>query len=619
MSQLFGAEVGDPVLTAGDLYEEHGSYGLRYPDVAYDSFGDAGSLWGKIKHAASKVAHGVIKHDPFSHLVNAALHGQNIGHAFHDAIRTVGNDLKHAAPYAQMLASVVPGIGPGLSAAISAGSALAQGKKLSDALVGAIRQNLPGGQAAMSAFDSAVSLAHGGNITSALASAARDALPDDPQARRAFDAGVALAHGQSMQRAAIQAVETQLPGAAAVRAFRQSLARGVPLQQAAQLVGGEQVSQLVANATGALPSQMFSDYKDVAQAILCRPELHRATRGEIAARLGVPLELAVAGLAAAVKLVMESGEGTNDGAPPLQRAPEIERRIKDRTTFDGAVVKLASKAAPTSTTPGPRRYMVRLAHPARHGIMSLLHPRRRARVYDAMGLNADGSAWDVTSGDTPIGIATTLTGSGARYTELLDANPGKDQVDVYNVVDGANPNGHAVSVARGAPPPVSDIGLDVTPAGRNFKSLNPGESLQLPPDWQKKTPPPPDAPPPPPKTADIVNSLPAEKLIQIKMVLAAWGNKTNKISPADYATSFLHEDNWTAIDTQALASYQTWANANDSEALRTDGVLDQASYDSLVAYATRELGGLPVVAPPPPPPHPLPVRRTTLRRKNQTT
>lgn len=66
-------------------------------------------------------------------------------------------DVKAVAPYAQVVVSLVPGVGQGLSGAIGASLALASGASITDAMAQAVQDALPGGPAAAAAFK----LAHG--------------------------------------------------------------------------------------------------------------------------------------------------------------------------------------------------------------------------------------------------------------------------------------------------------------------------------------------------------------------------------------------------------------------------------------------------------------------------
>lgn len=122
-------------------------------------------------------------------------------------------DVRAIAPYAQMVVSMVPGVGQGVGAAIAAASALAQGRPISEAAMAAVRGALPGGALAQTAFDLARKVASGKAIAGAALDAIRSRIP--AAAQSAFDTGLALAHGKRLQDALVSAVKNLAPAALA--------------------------------------------------------------------------------------------------------------------------------------------------------------------------------------------------------------------------------------------------------------------------------------------------------------------------------------------------------------------------------------------------------------------
>lgn len=114
--------------------------------------------------------------------------------------------VKEVAPYAAAVASMVPGVGSSVAAALTTAAALASGRSITDAVVEGVRGALPGGQLAASAFDTAVALGKGKRIDQALLDAARNQLP--AEARGAFDTGLAVIHGQNLQKALVSGVQS---------------------------------------------------------------------------------------------------------------------------------------------------------------------------------------------------------------------------------------------------------------------------------------------------------------------------------------------------------------------------------------------------------------------------
>lgn len=114
-----------------------------------------------------------------------------------------------ALPYIETALSLVPGVGTGIAAALSAAESLAKGRPITDALINAAQDAMPGGPAARMAFRTAVHMAKGKDIDEAVFNAAKAELPE--AAQRAFDAGVAMAEGKKLQKVAVDAVLKSAP------------------------------------------------------------------------------------------------------------------------------------------------------------------------------------------------------------------------------------------------------------------------------------------------------------------------------------------------------------------------------------------------------------------------
>lgn len=71
--------------------------------------------------------------------------GKRIDNAVLDTLKREVQSVKEVAPYAQMVISIVPGIGPGVSAALSAGLALAEGQPIEEVLKAGLIGAIPGG------------------------------------------------------------------------------------------------------------------------------------------------------------------------------------------------------------------------------------------------------------------------------------------------------------------------------------------------------------------------------------------------------------------------------------------------------------------------------------------
>lgn len=71
--------------------------------------------------------------------------GKRIDNAVLDTLKREVQSVKEVAPYAQMVIAIVPGIGPGVSAALSAGLALAEGQPIEEVLKAGLIGAIPGG------------------------------------------------------------------------------------------------------------------------------------------------------------------------------------------------------------------------------------------------------------------------------------------------------------------------------------------------------------------------------------------------------------------------------------------------------------------------------------------
>lgn len=179
--------------------------------------------------------------------------GGRIDRVAMNALKSAVKDIKTVAPYAQMVLSMVPGIGSGLSAAIGAGLALASGMSITDAVLAGVKGALPGGPIAAAAFDVASAVASGKPI----AQVALNAIPISPAAKQALIQGINLtrdlAAGKNVSQTLIDTALKQLPPVAqkAVQ-IASALAHAKNLQQAVVGVANAAgVSQAITNGLGA--------------------------------------------------------------------------------------------------------------------------------------------------------------------------------------------------------------------------------------------------------------------------------------------------------------------------------------------------------------------------------
>lgn len=287
--------------------------------------------------------------------------GQNVVAALKETGRRFAGDAKlmaQAAKYAAPVASLVPGVGTGVAAALSAAASLANGEKITDALMAGARGAIPGGPLATSAFDVGIALAKGQNPTAAVLAAARKNIPGGAAAQAAFDTAVALAKGQSLQKAAQGAV------VGAARQYVGGKIRGLP--------GGAMLGQLTAmgvevdpdplggspmTEVGALDlarrrprfrggmaplkieALIVGEPERIARAVMRDPSLRRLPVLELARKLGATDQNAREGLASVARALVRR-------KPVLAAAPRMAQSIGDGESLDALMMRLGRPAPP---------------------------------------------------------------------------------------------------------------------------------------------------------------------------------------------------------------------------------------------------------------------------------
>ncbi len=183
------------------------------------------SAAGKIGKAVGKIPvvggpiHAVFDatyHASFS-MVNATVaigQGRRIDRALMDQVHIAVKDFKQAGPYAQMVIGMVPGVGQGVSAAMGAGLALANGQSIAEALKAGALGAVPGGVLVQSCVRASVEtiqhVAKGeklslANLAETAGGAAAGALGLPVAAKNALMAGIAttgsIVKGQPLDKA----------------------------------------------------------------------------------------------------------------------------------------------------------------------------------------------------------------------------------------------------------------------------------------------------------------------------------------------------------------------------------------------------------------------------------
>jgi peptidoglycan hydrolase-like protein with peptidoglycan-binding domain len=379
-------------------------------------------------------------------LVRDIAQGKNVLESVKDDVKRNIQSAKEIAPYAAAVVSFVPGVGSGISGAIQAGLALANGQSITDALVAGVKGAIPGGPIAQQAFSTAYNLAKGQSVTEAVLGAIREQLPGGAAAKTAFDTAVALAHGQSVQQAALAAGVKLAPGGAA----GQSLAR---IGQTA-LVGGNVIKAAMAEtplggnmrsieALSPLATGVFSgvgpkllagsgassgvsllplQVKQVAQAVLNNPQLRSLPIRDLAARMNVTTDDARQAAASIVQSVAKAG---GVSVPMLAPAVDLARRISTSGSVDQAMSELASHASRPVFSHNRTRKTGKHVHidwrPAGQGRVSPLFLTAQGFVdAGAFGTiqqgasGADVATWQKIIGVTPDGKFGPMTAAATK-------------------------------------------------------------------------------------------------------------------------------------------------------------------------------------------------------------
>lgn len=267
----------------------------------------AGKVAGDIVHTANQAARTItsplnsvpvlgdinktiLNADPavaITKLANSVIAGERIDKAFIEAGRGQLKAIKDLAPYAQFVASFVPGVGTGVAAALAAGVALSEGRTITDAVIDGVINAVPGGPLVKGAAKASVALAdgksldaagmafakanlpktaytmldfankaaRGRNIPMSALRAVRNTLPKDLQ--KGMDIGLAIGEGRNIQSKVLNAVVKNPPklatlGAAALKKASPSLTKLAPMLKPVQRKGFETavglLSQKGANA-----------------------------------------------------------------------------------------------------------------------------------------------------------------------------------------------------------------------------------------------------------------------------------------------------------------------------------------------------------------------------------
>jgi hypothetical protein len=179
-------------------------------------------------------------------LADSIAQGNRLDKAVIGNIKSQIKDVKEVAPYAQMVITIVPGVGTIAGGAIGAGIALASGQPIDEALIKGVKGALPGGVIAASIFDASQAVLSG----KPLAQIGIAALPIDSAQKKALEQTMSyakdIASGKKISEVALNAVQKNLPAD-----IKKAASIGLAIAQAASVQ-----QKMIQNVTPAVLNQL---------------------------------------------------------------------------------------------------------------------------------------------------------------------------------------------------------------------------------------------------------------------------------------------------------------------------------------------------------------------------
>jgi hypothetical protein len=196
--------------------------------------------------------------------------GQGIDQVVLAQLKAQLQDFKDVGPYAEMVCSLIPGVGTGIAAAIGVGLALANGQGIAEAILAGVEAAVPGGPLAKMAFDvaqkSIVAAVEGkelnwGLVASTAVEVTADVvdIPVPDSVKKMLEGGMActamLVQGKRVDAALATGFADALPVAGSVKSaivslttISVNLANGQKLDQAILNSASSKVAQLPVSA-----------------------------------------------------------------------------------------------------------------------------------------------------------------------------------------------------------------------------------------------------------------------------------------------------------------------------------------------------------------------------------
>jgi hypothetical protein len=199
-----------------------------------------------------------------SNMVVAIAEGDSrIDHAVLNSLKEQVKEFQQLAPYAEMIVSLVPGVGQGIGAALAAGVALSEGQPISGILKAGLMGAIPGGPLVQAAIETGVGIiqhvAKGdkldfNTLSQSAAGAASTALGLPPSAKDALIAGIAItgqiAKGKPIDKALTDGAISALPVSdSAKRAMTEASSLSLELAHGGNVISAAQHARIAAITT----------------------------------------------------------------------------------------------------------------------------------------------------------------------------------------------------------------------------------------------------------------------------------------------------------------------------------------------------------------------------------
>lgn len=241
-------------------------------------------------------------------------------------------DFQQIAPYAEMVVSLVPGVGQGIGAALAAGVALSEGQSISGVLKAGLMGTIPGGPLVQAAVETGVGViqhvAKGDKlnfniISQSAVGAASTALGLPLSAKNALIAGIAItgqiAKGKAIDKALTDGAISMLPVSDTVkRAMTEASSLSLELAHGANVMTAAQSARVAAITAVLPPSNPLHNNITVSLSLMQKhPEKSRDI----------------------MQSALHSGLGDtliSVGAQPLP--PEVQKGIKSGNALGAAII-----------------------------------------------------------------------------------------------------------------------------------------------------------------------------------------------------------------------------------------------------------------------------------------